>query len=168
MTESFITFRKGKPLSHAESVELYLEPREKFNLNKSSSQETAKPAETKANDLPKHLHEMYEKSSSDLSAVEKIKFKQLLSEFSDVFSLDDFDLGCLSDGVERKIQTYDELPIAGKFAEPHFISKNRKNNIWTNFCYKGSLSHLFPNGQLLLYLSGKNQGNFDTASTTER
>ena len=34
--------------------------------------------------------------------------------FSDVFSKNDFDLGCLS-GVEHKINTYDEIPHAEKF-----------------------------------------------------
>ena len=162
-SESFITFRKGKPLGHAESVESYLKPREKFNINKYNSQEKG------THDLPNHLQEMYEKNSSDLSADEKVKFKQLRSEFLDVFSKDHFDLGCLSSGVEHKTQTYDELPIAETFRRtPLYFQKNGKKSIWTNVCYKGSLSHLFPNGQLLLYLSGKNQGAFDTASTTER
>ena len=89
-SESFITFRKGKPLGHAESVESYLEPTEQFNINKSSSQKTANKTETMAHDLPSHLQEMYEKNSLDLSADEKVKFKQVLSEFSDVFSQDDF------------------------------------------------------------------------------
>ena len=75
-SESFITFRKGKPLGHAESVESYLE---KLNINKSSSQETANQTETMAHDLPNHLQEMYEKNSSDLSADEKVKFRRLLS-----------------------------------------------------------------------------------------
>ena len=168
-SESFITFRKGKPLGHAESVESYLEHREKFNINKSSSQETANQTETMAHDLPNHLQEMYEKNSSDLSADEKVKFKQLLSEFSDVFFQDDFDLGCLSGGVEHKIQTYDELPIAEKIRRtPLHFQKTGKKEYLDKLLLQGSLSHLFPNGQMLLYLSGKNQGNFGTASTTER
>ena len=127
-SESFITFRKGKPLGHAESVESYLEPREKFNINKSSSQETANQTETMAHDLPNHLQEMYEKNNSDLSADEKVKFKQLLSGFSDVFFQDDFDLGCLSGGVEHKIQTYDESPIAEKIrrTQLHFQKQEKE------------------------------------------
>ena len=122
-----ITFRKGKPLGHAESVKSYLEPREKFNINKYSSQETANQTETMAHDLPNQLQKMYEKNSSDRSADEKVKFKLLLSEFVDVFSHDDFDLGCLSCGVEHTIQTNDELPIAEKIRRtPLHFQKQEK------------------------------------------
>ena len=51
----------------------------------------------------------------DLSANEKEKFKQVLIDYPDVFSRDDFDLGCLSSGVEHKIQTHDEIPVTEKF-----------------------------------------------------
>ncbi|MCG8035188.1 MAG: DDE-type integrase/transposase/recombinase [Candidatus Thiodiazotropha taylori] len=70
---------------------------------------------------------MYESNISELSADEKIRFKQLLSEFSDVFSKDDFDLGCLS-GVEHKIQTYDEIPITEKFRRTplHFQNQEKE------------------------------------------
>lgn len=49
----------------------------------------------------------------DFSAHEK-RFKQLPTEFSEIFSKNDFDLGYLH-GVEHKIQTYDEVPITEKF-----------------------------------------------------
>ena len=114
-SQSFITFRRGKPIGHAESVDTYLEPREKFDINKSSSQETGCQAEGMAQELPPHLQEMYDKNISELSKDEQIKFKSLLYEFSDIFSKDEFDLGCLSGGIEHKIQTYDEIPIAEKF-----------------------------------------------------
>ena len=42
------------------------------------------------------------------------QFQNLILEFSDIFSKDDFDLGCLS-GVEHSIKTHDEIPIAEKF-----------------------------------------------------
>ena len=38
-SQSFTTFRQGKPVGHAESAETYLEPREKFDIHKSESQE---------------------------------------------------------------------------------------------------------------------------------
>ena len=69
---------------------------------------------------------MYEKNSSELSSDEKFKFKTLLYEFSDIFAKDNFDLGCLTGGVEHKIQTYDERPIAENLAEPTSFSETRK------------------------------------------
>ena len=45
----------------------------------------------------------------------KLKFKNLISEFADIFSQDDFDLGCLKSGVEHKIQTLNEIPVNEKF-----------------------------------------------------
>ena len=114
-SQSFITFRKGKPVGYAESAETYLEPREKFDINKSESREAGCQAGMATCELPPHLQEMYEKNSSELSSDDKFKFKTLLYEFSDIFSKDNFDLGCLTGGVEHKIQTYDERPIAEKF-----------------------------------------------------
>ena len=126
-SQSFITFRRGKPIGHAESVDTYLEPREKFDINKSSSQETGCQAEGMAQELPPHLQEMYDKNISELSKDEQIKFKSLLYEFSDIFSKDEFDLGCLSGGIEHKIQTYDEIPIAEKFRRtPLHFQKQEK------------------------------------------
>ena len=55
---------------------------------------------------------MYQENISDLSDEQKSQFKNLLLEFPDVFSKDDFDLGCLK-GVEHKINTYDEIPVSG-------------------------------------------------------
>ena len=66
-------------------------------------------------DLPAHLRQMFSDNISDLSDNQKSKFKNLLSEFADVFSKDDFDPGCLNSGVEDKIKTHDEIPVAEKF-----------------------------------------------------
>ena len=41
--------------------------------------------------------------------------KIFLSKFPDIFSKDDFDLGCLSSGIEHKIITHEEVPIKEKF-----------------------------------------------------
>ena len=78
---------------------------------------------------------MYEDNISDLSPNEKMQFKKLLSEYPDVFSKDNFDLGCLSFGVEHKIQTYDEIPIVEKFRRTplHSTFKNKCRNILKNF-----------------------------------
>lgn len=70
---------------------------------------------------------MYEKNSFELSSDEKFKLKTILYECSDIFSKDDFDLGCLTGGVEHKIQTYDERPIAENFCRtPLHFQKQEK------------------------------------------
>ena len=57
---------------------------------------------------------MLSENTSGLTETQKSKFQNLILEFSDIFSKDDFDLGCLS-GVEHSIKTHDEIPIAEKF-----------------------------------------------------
>ena len=53
--------------------------------------------------MPTHLKQMFSDNNSELSDEQKLKFKNLISEFADIFSQDDFDLGCLKSGVEHKI-----------------------------------------------------------------
>ena len=71
-------------------------------------------------EMPSHLQKMYLENISELSHDQKSKSKKLITEFSDVFSKDDFDLGCLNNGVEHKIQTYDEIPTNEKFRQTPF------------------------------------------------
>ena len=65
--------------------------------------------------MPAHLKQMFLDNNSELSDEQKLKFKNLISEFADIFSQDDFDLGCLKSGVEHKIQTLNEIPVNEKF-----------------------------------------------------
>ena len=58
---------------------------------------------------------MFLDNNSQLSDEQKLKFKNLISEFADIFSQDDFDLGCLKREVENKIQTLNENPVNEKF-----------------------------------------------------
>ena len=71
---------------------------------------------------------MYRDNISELSDEQRLKFKQLLLEFPDVFSKDDFDLGCLNSGVEHKINTHDEIPIAEKFRRTPLLFQNKSKN----------------------------------------
>ena len=84
-----------------------------------------------AQDLPENLKKMYEDNILELLSEEKQQFKNVLIEFSDVSSKNDFDLECLS-GVEHNINTYDEILHAEKFrrvplqfqnAEQEYIEK---------------------------------------------
>ena len=71
---------------------------------------------------------MYSDNISDLSAKEKLQFKELLCQYQDIFSKDDFALGCLSSGVEHKIQTNDEIPVAEIFRKTplHFQKQEQE------------------------------------------
>ena len=113
-SDSFVTLKKGKSIGHAEPAELAFPDTEHSTVN-SATQKGAKHSNPATQNLPEHLQQMYADNISDLSDNEKLQFKELLIEYQDVFSKDDFDLGCLSSGVEHKIQTHDEIPIAEKF-----------------------------------------------------
>ena len=102
-----------------------------INRCETQPQGSAEQNFNEAQELPEHLKKVYEDNLSELSSQEKQQFKNSLIEFSDVFSKNDFDLGCLS-GVEHKINTYDEIPHAEKFrrtplqfqkAEQEYIEK---------------------------------------------
>ena len=54
---------------------------------------------------------MFLDNNSELSDKQKLKFKNLISEFVNIFSQDDFDLGCLKLRVEHKFQPVDEIPV---------------------------------------------------------
>ena len=79
--------------------------------------------------IPAHLQQMLSENTSGLTETQKSKFQNLILEFSDIFSKDDFDLGCLS-GVEHSIKTHDEIPIAEKFRRtPHQFQKQEQEYI---------------------------------------
>ena len=113
----FVTFKKGMKIGHAESALAIpsQEASENLNVFQADTQPPAASEQNDTEDLPAHLRQMFSDNISNLSEDQKLKFKNLLSEFSDVFAKDDFDLGCLNSGVEHKIQTHDEIPVADKF-----------------------------------------------------
>ena len=61
-------------------------------------------------DIPEHLSDLYDRSISSPDPEQKIQLRHLLSEFKDVFSHHDLDLGCLT-AVKHKIETKDALPV---------------------------------------------------------
>ena len=130
--EHYVSFKKGNKIGHAESaiqipnqetpevfsVSIQIpsqETQEAFSVFDTASQppSTAEQNDTKDQNLPAHLRQMYSDNISALSDHQKSKFKTLLSEISDVLK-DDFDLDCLNSGVELKIQTHDEIPLDEK------------------------------------------------------
>ena len=83
-SDSFVTFKKGKSIGHAESAELVIENPEHSTVN-SATQNGAQHSNPVTKDLPEHLKQMYSDNNSDLSAKEKLQFKELLCEYQDVF-----------------------------------------------------------------------------------
>ncbi|MCG8044069.1 MAG: hypothetical protein JAY66_00010, partial [Candidatus Thiodiazotropha taylori] len=136
-SNSFVTFKKGKSIGQAESAEL-VQDSEYFTVARSEQvQDAGDQEDPDVQQLPQHLQSMYDKSISGLSVHQKMEFKQFLCEFQDVFSKDDFDLGCLS-GVEHKIQTYDEnqkkkkfrrTPLQFQTQEKEYIEKLLKQGV---------------------------------------
>ncbi|KAK3792722.1 hypothetical protein RRG08_035199 [Elysia crispata] len=61
-------------------------------------------------DLPVHLHALFEEAQSQLSHAETIALKSLLLEYADVFAQSDFDLGAF-DAIKHTIDTGDSAPI---------------------------------------------------------
>ncbi len=60
--------------------------------------------------LPAHLREMFKKASDVRSLTEKKEISKLLVEYQDVFSKDDYDLGC-THLAEHAIHTGDALQV---------------------------------------------------------
>ncbi|MCG8047954.1 MAG: hypothetical protein N0E48_20435 [Candidatus Thiodiazotropha endolucinida] len=134
----FVTFKKGSKIGHAESA-VQIESPENMNILR-SSQGQLQVGQSGIGDqeVPAHLKQIFLDNVSELSDPQKAKFKNLIMEFSDVFSKDDFDLGCLNSGVEHQIRTHDEIPIAEKFRrtplqfqkqEQDYIEKLLKQNV---------------------------------------
>ena len=61
-------------------------------------------------DLPVHLHALFEEAQSQLSHAETIALKSLLLEYADVFAQSDFDLGAF-DAIKHTIDTGNSAPI---------------------------------------------------------
>ena len=121
-SDTYVTFKRNKAIEQAESINNL-----DCIINKSTlEQETH--CEVEGQDLPPHLQAMYESNISELSVEQKSEFKNLLTQFPDIFSKDDFDLGCLSSGIEHKIMTHDEVPIKEKFRRTplHFQQQEKE------------------------------------------
>ena len=121
-----LLLRKGSQLD-MQSAEIVHNNAEHFDISK-TTQSGAEQAGTAIRNLPKHLEQMYSDNISNLSEKEKLQFKKLITEYQDVFLKDDFDLGCLSSGVEHKI--HDEILVAEKFRRtPLHFQKQEKEYI---------------------------------------
>ena len=117
--DSYVTFKKDKAVGLAEAISI-MEDRVTYR-SKMQQQPNAAPCERKCSELPEHLQTMYYKNISGLSLDQQIAFKNLLIEFSDVFSRDDFDHSCLKGGIEHKIITHD-YEGQSEITEPFLIT----------------------------------------------
>ena len=114
-SEFFVTLKKGKVIGHAEpAVQVPVPEQARISKVSSHAQRSGEQNGARGCSIPAHLQQMLSENTSGLTETQKSKFQNLILEFSDIFSKDDFDLGCLS-GVEHSIKTHDEIPIAEKF-----------------------------------------------------
>ena len=98
-SEHFVTFKKGLKIGHAESAIAIPNQEATDTLTDSQPSSTSEqnnseglPAHLRqtseqndTGDLPAHLRQMFSDNISDLSDNQKSKFKNLLSQFADVF-----------------------------------------------------------------------------------
>ncbi|CAG2209806.1 unnamed protein product [Mytilus edulis] len=69
---------------------------------------------TGSKQLPDHLTDLYERSIRKLNECEAVRVRNLLLEYQDVFSKDDFDIGLFNGDVKHRIDTGDAKPIRQK------------------------------------------------------
>lgn len=106
-----VKFKVGQHVGNAESVEIQLNQLDSdIAINKVSVENNAPSNQT----LPNHLQELYDRSSEGLNQDESQMLFQLLSDFSDIFSTGEMDLGCLK-GVKHHINTGNATPVKQKF-----------------------------------------------------
>ena len=64
----------------------------------------------KNKEFPGYLEDLYNRSVKNLTASESARVKQLLTDYSDIFSSSDTDIGCFSE-IKHKIDTGDAKPV---------------------------------------------------------
>ena len=125
-TQNFHHFKKSHVLGLAEECEVV----ESQSLKKSDECESQKVRKAKAatnlddnnakckakntssteTTMPEHLKDLFESSTKHLSSEQAVEFGKVLKEFSDVFSKDDFDIGCYKD-IQCRIDTQGAAPV---------------------------------------------------------
>ena len=60
--------------------------------------------------LPDHLQDLFTRSTKHLTTEEASAFAEVLIDYEDVFSKDDFDIGCFKD-IKCRIDTGDAIPV---------------------------------------------------------
>ena len=113
-SEFFVTLKKGKAIGHAEpAVQVPVPEQARISKVSPHAQGPGEQNGTEGCSIPAHLQHMLSENTSGLTEIQKSKFQNLTLEFSDIFSKDDFDLGCLS-GVEHYIKTHIEFSNSRK------------------------------------------------------
>jgi hypothetical protein len=98
VSQGFVTLKKGHVVGIAiEAEELDHQEEDILVRNISKEKDTLC-------DLPRHLIELYERSSSKLETSQLDRFKSLLMEYQEIFSTGDTDIGCFTE-IKHKIDT---------------------------------------------------------------
>ena len=79
-SDTYVTFKKNKAIGQAESINNL-----DCIINKSTGEQETH-CEIEGQELPPHLQAMYERNISELSVEQNYEFKNLLSQFPDIFS----------------------------------------------------------------------------------
>ena len=117
-SKSFHHFKKNYALGLAEECDIHLPEdassmeQEQIHIRKTQSAMTTNDdkMDAKERHIPDHLKELYHKSSKHLQPKEENEFAEVLHDYADVFSKDEFDIGCFN-GVKCRINTGDAEPV---------------------------------------------------------
>lgn len=109
LSDCRVKLKKGFHIGQASTVSTVHPVPDNLQENLGSSN-TGSTEPIKQGELPAHLSEMYEKSSQTLTQEQKVKFKELLLKFQNVFAKTDFDLGNFT-AIEHTIDTGDAKPV---------------------------------------------------------
>lgn len=100
-SDRYFTIKKNTVVARAETIQ---------NMESDVAVDSITEDQEEQGELSNEWTDLLERSSGKLSAEQKQKLKELLIEFNDIFSKDEFDIGTLK-GVEHCIDTGQAAPI---------------------------------------------------------
>ena len=106
LSDHHVELEKGVVLAYAEEVSPKVEP---FGIQKVEIAEQEVQGE-REREIPAHLVNLFEKSKGELTGQEQGHLRELLCEFEDVFSKNEFDLGKF-DAIKHGIDTGSSRPV---------------------------------------------------------
>ena len=112
-SNKYVHLKRGHLVGRAEEIEEVVEPDPSVPDKSSTDKEPDSAFVRQVKPFPAHLQDLLERSSTHLTPEQKETLAEVLSEYEDIFSKDDMDLGTFSD-VTHHIKTADAQPIRQK------------------------------------------------------
>jgi len=111
-TDKAVTLRKNQPFGIGIEAEDVI-PEDQTELHDFGLQSICRRSDNGQTEiqLPEHLQELYERSTQKLNDNESHRVAELLSEFQDIFSKGDLDIGLFNGNIKHRINTGDTKPI---------------------------------------------------------